>query len=339
MTAEKIVIHSGVYSMSETKRSNRSSSIILEAVRNDLGLGVAFLVLFVGASILLGGTFFAWKNFSNVLRQLSTNMFLACGMTFVIMLGGIDLSVGSVIAMVGCFSAGFISYVGMPSGIAVLLAILIGVLIGFFNGFLAAFTTIPPFIITLSTMNICRGIARVYSNTKTITVSNEFFKSIASTYIGVLPIQVVYIIVVIAVSAVILNRTQLGRQILATGGNKQAAAYSGVNTKKITIFVFTFSGLLASLAAVIQASRLFAGTHTAGEGAEMDAIAAVVLGGTSMSGGSGSISGTVIGVFIIAIMNNVMNLYGIDSSWQYIVKGIVILIAVSIDYFRGLRQS
>ena len=174
MTAEKIVIHSGVYSMSETKRSNRSSSIILEAVRNDLGLGVAFLVLFVGASILLGGTFFAWKNFSNVLRQLSTNMFLACGMTFVIMLGGIDLSVGSVIAMVGCFSAGFISYVGMPSGIAVLLAILIGVLIGFFNGFLAAFTTIPPFIITLSTMNICRGIARVYSNTKTITVSHIF---------------------------------------------------------------------------------------------------------------------------------------------------------------------
>lgn len=325
--------------MGENKRSNKSSSIILEALRNDLGLGVAFLVLFIGASILLGGTFFAWNNFSNVLRQLSTNMFLACGMTFVIMLGGIDLSVGSVIAMVGCFAAGFISYVGMPSGIAVILAICLGILVGLFNGLLAAFTTIPPFIVTLSTMNICRGIARVYSDTKTITVSNKAFKSIASTYLGPVPIQVVYIIIVVIICAVILNRTQLGRQILATGGNKQAAAYSGVNTRKITVFVFAFSGFLASIAAIIQASRLFSGTHTAGEGAEMDAIAAVVLGGTSMSGGSGSISGTVIGVFIIAVMNNVLNLYGIDSSWQYIVKGIVILIAVSIDYFRGLKQS
>ncbi|MCI6238790.1 MAG: ABC transporter permease [Lachnospiraceae bacterium] len=325
--------------MGKSKKNTKSSSIFMESVRNNLGLGAAFLVLFVGASLLLRGTFFAWNNFSNVLRQLSTNMFLACGMTFVIMLGGIDLSVGSVIAMVGCFSAGFISYVGMPSGVAVVLAVLIGVLVGLFNGFLAAFTTIPPFIITLSTMNICRGIARVYSNTKTITVSDKFFKSIAATYIGAVPIQVVYIVIVIIVTAIILNRTQLGRQILATGGNKQAAAYSGVNTKKVTIFVFAYSGFLASLAAVIQASRLFSGTHTAGEGAEMDAIAAVVLGGTSMSGGLGSISGTVIGVFVIAVMNNVMNLYGIDSSWQYIVKGIVILIAVSIDYFRGLKKS
>lgn len=310
----------------------------LAIIKNNIGLLAAFLVLCAGATIVLGDTFFAWKNFSNVLRQLSTNMFLACGMTFVIMLGGIDLSVGSVIAMVGCFVAGFISYMEMPVGLAILLAVLLGVLIGVFNGLVVAYTTIPPFIVTLATMNIGRGIARVYSATKTITVSNVFFKSIASTYVGPIPIQVIYIIIVVAVCAVILNRTQLGRHILATGGNMQAAAFSGVNTKKVTLFVFTFSSLLASLAGIIGASRLFSGTHTAGDSAEMDAIAAVVLGGTSMSGGSGSISGTVIGVFIIAILNNVLNLYGIDSSWQYIAKGIVILIAVFIDYFKGKNE-
>lgn len=152
-----------------------------QSFRDNLGLIIAFVVLCAIATILLGTTFFAWKNFSNVLRQLSTNMFLACGMTFVIMLGGIDLSVGSIIAMVGCFAAGFISYVGMPSGIAVLLAILIGVLFGFFDGAVVAFTTIPPFIVTLVSMNVCRGIARVYSDTKTITVSDSFFKAIAGT--------------------------------------------------------------------------------------------------------------------------------------------------------------
>ncbi len=324
--------------MKEKKSGIFSKSGSLAVIKNNMGLLLAFLVLCVGATIVLGDTFFAWRNFSNVLRQLSTNMFLACGMTLVIMLGGIDLSVGSVIAMVGCFAAGFISYLEMPSGVAIILAVLLGVCLGLFNGAVAAFTTIPPFIITLATMNIGRGIARVYSATKTITVSDDFFKSIAATYIGPIPIQVVYVIIIVAITAVILNRTQLGRHILATGGNMQAAAYSGVNTKKVTLFVFVYSSLLASLAGIISASRLFSGTHTAGESAEMDAIAAVVLGGTSMAGGSGSVSGTVFGVLIIAILNNVMNLYGIDASWQYIVKGIVIMIAVFIDYFKSRNE-
>ena len=325
--------------MKEKKSGILGSSSSLAVIKNNLGLLIAFLVLCVGATAVLGDTFFAWKNFSNFIKQLSTNMFLACGMTLVIMLGGIGLSVGSVIAMVGCFAAGFISYLGLPSGAAILLAILLGACLGLFNGAVAAFTTIPPFIITLATMNIGRGIARVYSATKTITVSDSFFKSIAATYVGPIPIQVIYIVIVVALTAVILNRTQLGRHILATGGNMQAAAYSGVNTKVVTLFVFVYSSILASLAGIISSSRLFSGTHTAGESAEMDAIAAVVLGGTSMAGGSGSISGTVFGVFIIAILNNIMNLYGIDASWQYIVKGIVIMIAVFIDYFKSKNEK
>lgn len=324
--------------MSTKKIKLPTSNRGLATLKNNMGLVIALIVLSLAATLLLGETFFAWRNFSNVLRQLSVNMFLACGMTLVIMLGGIDLSVGSTIAMVGCFVAGFISYLNMPVWLAILLALLIGTLLGFFNGAVAAFTTIPPFIITLATMNIGRGVARVYSETKTITVSDQFFKSIASTYLGPIPIQIVYIVAIVALTSLILNRTQLGRHILATGGNLQAAEYSGVNTKKITLFVFTFSSLLASIAGIVSASRLFSGTHTAGESAEMDAIAAVVLGGTSMSGGSGSVSGTVIGVFIIAVLNNVLNLYGIDASWQYIVKGIVILIAVFIDYFKNKNK-
>ena len=324
--------------MNKKKRGALSASPSVAVIKNNLGLLIAFLVLCVGATVILGDTFFAWNNFSNVIKQLSTNMFLACGMTLVIMLGGIDLSVGSLIAMVGCFAAGFISYLGMPSGLAILLAVILGGCIGLFNGAVAAFTTIPPFIITLATMNIGRGIARVYSATKTITVSDPFFKSIAAAYVGPIPIQVIYIVIVVAITAIILNRTQLGRHILATGGNMQAAAYSGVNTKFVTLFVCVYSSVLASLAGIISSSRLFSGTHTAGESAEMDAIAAVVLGGTSMAGGSGSISGTVIGVLIIAILNNVMNLYGIDASWQYIVKGIVIMIAVFIDYFKSRNE-
>lgn len=321
------------------KNGNSSGSVVISVIKDKMGLLLACFIFFALASLLLGDTFCSWKNFSNVFRQLSTNMFLACGMTLVIMLGGIDLSVGSIIAMVGCFVAGFISYMNMPSGLAIILAVLLGVLVGVFNGVVVAYTTIPPFIVTLATMNIARGIARVYSHTKTITVSDSFFKSIAATYIGPIPIQIVYIVIIIAITALILNRTQLGRHILATGGNATAAAYSGVNTKKVMLFVYIFSSLLASLAGIIASSRLFSGTHTAGESAEMDAIAAVVLGGTSMAGGSGSISGTVIGVFIIAILNNMMNLAGIDSNWQYIVKGIVIIIAVFIDYLKSRKEQ
>lgn len=321
--------------MSNEKTVQSNSNRNFAVIRNNLGLLIAFLVLCLGATLLLGDTFFAWQNFSNVLRQLSINMFLACGMTLVIMLGGIDLSVGSIIAMVGVFVAGFITDLNMPVALAMVLAMLLGTSVGAFNGAVAAFTTIPPFIVTLATMNIARGIARVYSETRTITISDPFFKSIASTYIGPVPIQVVYIIISVVFTAILLNRTQMGRHILATGGNIQAAEYAGVDTKKVTLFVFALSGFFASFAGIVSASRLFSGTHTAGESAEMDAIASVVLGGTSMSGGSGSISGTVIGVFIIAILNNVLNLYGIDSSWQYIVKGIVILIAVFIDYFKN----
>lgn len=250
-------------------------------------------------------------------------------------LGGIDLSVGSVIAVTGCVSAGMITWVGLPVPVGILIGILCGTLVGALNGIIVSRTTIPAFIVTLATMNIGRGIARIYTHAQTIAVLDDPYTFWGMGSILGLPIQLYLIIAVVVLTSFILNRTGLGRHIYATGGNKIASEYSGINVKRVTFFVFVLSGFLASLAGVLTVGRTFTATMIMGDGAEMDAIAAVVLGGTSMSGGKGSISGTVIGVIVIGILKNGMNLLGIDSSWQYVVQGIVILIAVYIDYIKS----
>lgn len=280
----------------------------VNTIKMNFGILMGLLILCVGLTFLTD-KFATVTNFFNVIRQITINLYLACGMTFVILLGGIDLSVGSVIAVSGCISAGMITWLGLPVPVGILIGVFFGTLIGAFNGLVVSRTTIPAFIVTLAAMNIGRGIARIYTHAQTIAV--------------------------IIVSSFILNRTKLGRHIYAVGGNKTAAEYSGINVKKVTFFVFAFSGFLASLAGVLTVGRTFTATMIMGDSAEMDAIAAVVLGGTSMSGGKGSISGTVIGVIVIGILKNGMNLLGIDSSWQYVVQGIVILIAVYIDFIKS----
>ena len=217
----------------------------------------------------------------------------------------------------------------------ILIGILCGTLVGALNGIIVSRTTIPAFIVTLATMNIGRGIARIYTHAQTIAVLDDPYTFWGMGSILGLPIQLYLIIAVVVLTSFILNRTGLGRHIYATGGNKIASEYSGINVKRVTFFVFVLSGFLASLAGVLTVGRTFTATMIMGDGAEMDAIAAVVLGGTSMSGGKGSISGTVIGVIVIGILKNGMNLLGIDSSWQYVVQGIVILIAVYIDYIKS----
>ena len=228
-----------------------------------------------------------------------------------------------------------ITWLGLPVPVGILIGVFFGTLIGAFNGLVVSRTTIPAFIVTLAAMNIGRGIARIYTHAQTIAVLDDAYTFWGMGEILGLPIQLYLIIAVIIVSSFILNRTKLGRHIYAVGGNKTAAEYSGINVKKVTFFVFAFSGFLASLAGVLTVGRTFTATMIMGDSAEMDAIAAVVLGGTSMSGGKGSISGTVIGVIVIGILKNGMNLLGIDSSWQYVVQGIVILIAVYIDFIKS----
>lgn len=284
-------------------------------------------------------TFLTPSNVFNILRQNASNLFLATGMTMVIILGGIELSVGSVIALSGCVAAGCVVNLGLPEAVGFLAAIGVGALVGMFNGLVICKTDIPPFIVTLASMNIAKGIALVYTQGAPIRCMTDAFKFPGAGYVGPVPTPVILMAIVFVLAALIINRTQLGRHIYAVGGNAQAAKFSGINVSKVKFIVYTYTGIMSGLAGVVVASRLYSGQPTAGDGAEMDAIAAVVVGGTSMSGGSGRIGGTLIGVLIIGVLNNGLNLMGVDSNWQYIVKGLVILLAVYVDFIRNKKAG
>ncbi len=325
----------------ETKNESRIQSWgkgLADVIKRNGGIIIGLLVICIILTIM-SDSFLKLQNFSNIMRQITVNVILACGMTMVIILGGIDLSVGSIIAVSGCLCCGLITNVGMPSIAAIPISILAGTLVGVFNGLVVSRTTIPPFIVTLATMNIGRGFARIYTKATTILVDDELFTFIGSGKIfGGIPIHFVYMLAVIIVSGLILNRTRLGRNIYAVGDNNQAASYSGIDSKKVTLTVFIIMGFFAACAGILSSARTFSGQFNVGEGAEMDAISAVVLGGTSMSGGVGYLSGTIIGCVVIGVLNNGMNILGIDSSWQYVVKGVVVLIAVFIDYFKKMKE-
>lgn len=305
--------------------------------KENLGIIVAFLVLCVFLSVFpkTSGSFFTRQNIFNVLRQISTNLFLACGMTMVIILGGIDLSVGSIIALSGCISAGCVARYNLPLPIALLMGLLVGLLVGMFNGAVISKTTIPAFIVTLATMNIAKGLAYVYTGGSPVRVVTKEWQFLGAGYVGIFPTPVVILVIVLIITAIIMNKTKMGRHMYAVGGNQQAAEFSGIKVEKVKFFVHAFSGLMAGLAGIVLASRMYSGQPTAGDGAEMDAIAAVVGGGTSMAGGSGKIGGTIIGGLIIGVLNNGLNLLNVNSFWQYVVKGVVILLAVFLDYFRN----
>ena len=274
--------------------------------KENLGIIVAFLVLCVFLSVFpkTSGSFFTRQNIFNVLRQISTNLFLACGMTMVIILGGIDLSVGSIIALSGCISAGCVARYNLPLPIALLMGLLVGLLVGMFNGAVISKTTIPAFIVTLATMNIAKGLAYVYTGGSPVRVVTKEWQFLGAGYVGIFPTPVVILVIVLIITAIIMNKTKMGRHMYAVGGNQQAAEFSGIKVEKVKFFVHAFSGLMAGLAGIVLASRMYSGQPTAGDGAEMDAIAAVVVGGTSMAGGSGKIGGTIIGGLIIGVLNN-----------------------------------
>ena len=292
--------------------------------KENLGIIVAFLVLCVFLSVFpkTSGSFFTRQNIFNVL-------------TMVIILGGIDLSVGSIIALSGCISAGCVARYNLPLPIALLMGLLVGLLVGMFNGAVISKTTIPAFIVTLATMNIAKGLAYVYTGGSPVRVVTKEWQFLGAGYVGIFPTPVVILVIVLIITAIIMNKTKMGRHMYAVGGNQQAAEFSGIKVEKVKFFVHAFSGLMAGLAGIVLASRMYSGQPTAGDGAEMDAIAAVVVGGTSMAGGSGKIGGTIIGGLIIGVLNNGLNLLNVNSFWQYVVKGVVILLAVFLDYFRN----
>ncbi len=309
--------------------------------KDNIGIIAALLILcaILALNPITKSTFLTPKNIFNVLRQISTNLYIACAMTMVIILGGIDLSVGSIIALSGCIAAGGVSRYNLPLFAALILGLFVGVLIGIFNGLFIAKTTIPAFIVTLATMNIARGLAYVYTGGSPVRVVTKEWQFLGAGYIGPIPTPVIILVVILIISGFILNTTKLGRYIYAVGGNAEAARFSGINVARVKFLVHMYSGLMAGLSGIVLASRMYSGQPTSGEGAEMDAIAAVVVGGTSMAGGSGTIGGTIIGALIIGILNNGLNLLNVSSFWQYVVKGIVILLAVYIDYIKGIRRA
>ena len=310
-------------------------------LKDHLGILIALaaMILFLCVWPATAKTFPTKTNLFNLLRQSSTNLMLACGMTMVIILGGIDLSVGSIIAMSGCFAAGAVVWGGMPEIVGLTIGVLSGLVFGLFNGAVIAWTNIPPFIVTLASMNLAKGIAYVFSGGKPIRCMTDAWKFLGAGYVLGIPTPVWTMFIVFFLCVIFLNRTRIGRHIYAVGGNSTAAKFSGISTAKVKFTVFAISGTLAGLAGVTIASRLYSGTCTSGNAAEMDAIAAVVIGGTSMSGGSGKLGGTLIGALIIGILNNGLNLMGVNSDWQYIVKGAVILLAVYMDFIRSSKKA
>ena len=321
--------------------ATRFKNGVVKYFKDNIGIIIALLAMFIFLTVFptTRSTFLTPKNMFNILRQNASNLFLATGMTMVIILGGIDLSVGSVIALSGVVAAGCVVNFGLPEAVGFIAAIAVGAAVGLFNGFIICKTDIPPFIVTLASMNITKGIALVLTGGAPIRCMTDAFKFPGAGYVGPVPTPVILMFIIFILAALMINKTQLGRHIYAVGGNVQAAKFSGISVQKVKFIVYAYTGVMAGIAGVVIASRLYSGQPTAGDGAEMDAIASVVVGGTSMSGGSGRIGGTLIGVLIIGVLNNGLNLMGVDSNFQYIVKGLVILLAVYVDFLRNKRAG
>lgn len=293
------------------------------------------LVLLCIGFELASGRFLTVSTLSIVMQQASINAVLAAGMTFVILTGGIDLSVGSILALAAVVAVGTTLSPGIAWA-AIPLALAAGAACGLVNGSLIAWLGLPPFIVTLGALTAVRGVARLAAGDSTVFNSDLPFSVIGNgTLLGV-PWLVVIAFMVILLSWVILRRTVLGTWIYAVGGNAEAAALAGIKVPLVLIFVYAVSGLLAGLGGVMSAARLYAANGLQlGQAYELDAIAAVILGGTSFVGGIGSIWGTLIGALIISVLSNGLILMGVSDIWQYIIKGVVIILAVAIDRLRA----
>ena len=288
-----------------------------------------FIVL-CGIAGVLSDVFFTMSNVMNVLRQVSIIAIIASGMTLVILIAGIDLSVGAVMAFSGAILAGALT-AGWPLALALLAALGVGLLFGLFNGFITARFGVPSFIATLAIMVIARGMTLVYTKGYPLVVSNDAYRYIGSGRFFGVPIPIIIMFVVFGFMYWMLKYTSFGRYIFAIGGNEETAILAGINVRAIKIAVFGISGLLSALSAIIYTSRLMSAQPTAGTGIELDAIAAVIIGGTSLAGGKGGVTGTLIGALIMGVLDNVLNLMNVSPFYQSIAKGLVILIAVLVD--------
>lgn len=301
---------------------------------------IALILLCVIIS-LLSDKFLTVTNGWNVMRQISVNVCISVGMTLVILTGGIDLSVGSVLALSGAIAAGLLKegievpsanlYIGFTILGITIVGLLIGSMIGWFNGFVVTKFKVPPFVATLAVLTIARGLTMLWTKGFPISSLGESFTWIGTGWLLGIPVPVWISGIIVLIAIILTGKTKFGRYIYAIGGNESAATLSGINVRKVKIAVYSIAGGLAAAGGLLVTARLDAAQPNAGLGYELDSIAAVVIGGTSLSGGKGSVMGTVLGAVIIGILNNGLVLLNVSPFWQQVVKGCVILMAVIID--------
>jgi ribose transport system permease protein len=291
----------------------------------DYGFMVAFVVLVLIAASA-SDVFFTPRNISNLFRQIVTNGLVSLGMLVTILTGGIDLSVGSIVALAGILAAGLTDQIGLP--LAVLVALGAGVLAGSVNGFIIARFKLAPFIVTLATMSAIRGAVYVYSEIPQVPENPTFRSLLGGGFIGPVPVPAIIMLVFYVLVRLFLNRTIPGRAIVAIGGNEEAVRLAGINVGRNIWLAYAMSGFFSALAGVLVASRLGIAQPSVGSGYELDAIAACVIGGATLGGGSGGVIGTFAGVLTLGLIDNLLNLFGVQTYYQQIVKGLIIVLAV-----------
>jgi ribose transport system permease protein len=312
---------------------------ISKLLKKNLTVYFAFIIIFAFFSFYLGSTFLSLNNILNITRQTAMISVMAIGMTFVIGSGMIDLSIGSTAALSAMITAITLRetnsiFLGLAAGL------LIGSIIGAANGVLVTKTRIPAFLTTLGTMQVVRGLAMRTTNMTAVPIQNQDFNfTFGIGTIGVIPVLLFWTVLFAIIGYFLLNRFAFGRHVLATGGNEAAARFSGINTDWIKIKVMILSGTLAAFAGVLYAARLQAGRHTFGEGDELSVIAAVILGGTSIAGGNGSIMGAIIGSVLMGIINNGLILAGLSVSDQTIIRGAIIILATAITNRSDIKRA
>lgn len=296
-------------------------------------LGV--LVLLVAVLAALNEAFLTWSNFLNVLRQISVLMLGAVGETLIILSGGFDLSIGSMQALASSVTASVMLHWGI--GPAILLGLLVGVVGGLLNGVVITKIRVNPLVATLGTMSIFRGFALITTGGDVVFGLPSEFLFLGTGFVGGVPVPAIFAIAALVVGFVLLRMTVFGLNIYAIGGNREAARLSGIKVDRVLIACYTIGGLLAALSGVIMTARLSSGQPTLGHGFELNAIAAVVIGGTSLSGGAGGLGGTIIGVFLIGVLSNGLNILNVNYFWQQVIIGSIIIMAVAIDNLRHRR--
>lgn len=308
------------------------------ALRINGGTLIALALLYIIGTIATP-KFMTFRNQMSLLKATSTTAIIAFGLTFVLLLGGIDLSVGSTAALSGCLVA-LVAQKTPVSSIVALPFIVVGcgLFAGLFNGFLLNKLNMPPFIATMATMNSLRGVAYLSTNGRAVNVlrsQDAHFEAIGTRMLfDKIPITAIYLVIAFIVFWIILNRTKFGRHVYAVGGNRKAAEYSGINAKRVIVWCYVIAGICAAFSGVVICARLASGEPTICTDATFDSVICAAVGGLVMTGGAGTLAGTLFGAFIFSAMNNILNLCGINAHWQRVFNGLIIVVAVYINYTR-----